>query len=424
MLRCGNVAFETRGWYTNHVPAGAYQGYGAPQGSFAVQMAAAELAAELGIDQLDFLEKNRVREGDVLEILKCLGEGRPGAATRVRSCGLGEAIAQGRQGILWGVKVMDPDPDVRIGKGVAVIQQGSGLPGLDQACADVKLLSDGSFIVHSGGADLGTGLDTVLAQIAAEVLACELDRVSVITGDTDNTPFDKGAYASSGTFFTGNAVLRAAQACAARILEAAASILKEPREGLRLEHPGRVRGGSGCLDYAALARHCQSGEGQGEIVGAASFTTDDCAFPYAAHFCEVAVNARTGAVDVRRYHAVHDSGTPINPALALGQVYGGILKSIGHSLYEEMLFDRDGRCLTTTLAEYGAPMIQELPRDVRVRLVATDDPFGPFGGKSVAEISVNGAAPALAAALHDAVGVWMRDWPFTPEKILRQLGRF
>jgi putative selenate reductase molybdopterin-binding subunit len=121
---------------------------------------------------------------------------------------------------------------------------------------------------------------------------------------------------------------------------------------------------------------------------------------------------------------VHDSGTPINPELALGQVYGGILKSVGHALYEEMLFDAEGRCLTTSLAAYGVPMIQELPRDVRVRLVQTDDPFGPYGGKSVAEISVNGAAPALAIAIHDAVGIWMREWPFTPEKILKQLGRF
>jgi putative selenate reductase molybdopterin-binding subunit len=138
----------------------------------------------------------------------------------------------------------------------------------------------------------------------------------------------------------------------------------------------------------------------------------------------VGVNTRTGAIEVRSYHAVHDCGTPINPELAVGQVYGAILKSIGHALYEEMIFDAEGRCLTTGLAVYGSPMIQELPRDVRVRLVQTDDPFGPFGAKSVAEISVNGAAPALAIAVHDAVGVWVRDWPLTPEKILRLLGRF
>ena len=175
LFRCENVSFEVRSWYTNHVTSGAYQGYGAPQGSFAVQMAAAELAAELGIDHLAFLDKNRVREGDVLEILKSLGEGRPGEVVTVGSCGLDKAIAQGRRASSGDIARTDPDPDVKVGKGVAIIQQGSGLPGLDQACADVRLLSDGTFMVLSGGADLGTGLDTVLAKIAAETLCCDVD---------------------------------------------------------------------------------------------------------------------------------------------------------------------------------------------------------------------------------------------------------
>jgi putative selenate reductase molybdopterin-binding subunit len=424
LFRCDNVSFEVKSWYTNHVASGAYQGYGAPQGSFAVQTAAAELAAELGIDFFDLLEKNRVREGDVLEILKSLGEGRPGEAVKVGSCGLERALAIGRESIGWGRRETDPDPDVRIGKGVAIIQQGSGLPGLDQACADVRLLSDGTFMVLSGGADLGTGLDTVLAKIAAETLCCDMGNVTVLTGDTDTTPFDKGAYASSGTYFSGNAVLRASQALAERMVSTVAAILKEPKEGVRLAYPGVVRGTRGSFEYAALAHRCGSGHGEGDLVGSASFTSHDNAIPYAAHFCEVAVNTRTGRIDVRRYHAVHDSGTPINPELALGQVYGGVLKSIGHALYEEMIFDEEGRCLTTGLAGYGVPMIQELPRDFRVRMIQTDDRFGPFGGKSVAEISVNGAAPALAIALHDAVGIWIRDWPMTPEKILSALGRF
>ncbi len=424
LFRCENMAFEVRGWYTNHVASGAYQGYGAPQGSFAIQMASAELAAELGIDRMDLIEKSRVRQGDVLEILKSLGEGRPGEAVRVASCGLDKALEMGRQSIGWGRRESDPDPDVRIGKGVAIIQQGSGLPGLDQACADVRLLSDGTFMVLSGGADLGTGLDTVLAKIAAETLCCNVDNVSVLTGDTDTTPFDKGAYASSGTFFSGNAVLKASQALAERMIAMVASILKEPPADVTLAHPGVVQGKKGSITYAALAHRCSTGHGEGDLMGSASFTTHESAIPYAAHFCEVAVNTRTGAIEVRRYHAVHDSGTPINPELALGQVYGAILKSIGHTLYEEMIFDGQGRCLTTGLAQYGVPMIQELPRDVRVSLVQTDDPYGPFGGKSIAEISVNGAAPALATAVHDAVGVWIRDWPVTPEKILKALGRF
>ncbi len=424
LWRCPNMAFDLRSWYTNVVSSGAYQGYGAPQGSFAVQMAAAELAAALGIDLLAFIRKNHVRQGDVLEILKSLGEGRPGEAVTVGSCGLDKALEEGAASIGWGVKGTDANPDVRIGKGVAFIQQGSGLPGLDQACANVKLLSDGTFMVHSGGSDLGTGLDTVLSKVTAETLCCDMDNVAVLTGDTDMTPFDKGAYASSGTFFTGNAVLKAAQALADRMIDTVAGILKEPRDGVHLAHPGVVQGTKGSLTYAALAHRSSSGHGEGELMGSASFVTHENAIPYAAHFCEVAVNTRTGAIDVRRYHAVHDCGTPINPDLAMGQVYGGILKSIGHALYEEMMFDAEGRCLTTTLADYGAPMIQELPRDVRVRLVQTDDAFGPFGGKSVAEISVNGAAPALAVAIHDAVGVWIRDWPLTPEKILKALGRF
>jgi putative selenate reductase molybdopterin-binding subunit len=424
LLRCDNVSFEVRSWYTNHVPSGAYQGYGAPQGSFAVQTAAAELAAELGMDHLEFIQKNRVREGDVLELLKSLGEGRAGTAVRVRSCGLEKALALGSASLGWGRRERDPDPEVRIGKGVAIIQQGSGLPGLDQACADVRLLSDGTFMVHSGGADLGTGLDTVLAKIAAETLRCDMDRVAVLTGDTDITPFDKGAYASSGTFFTGNAVLKAAGDLAEKILQTGAAILGEPRADVELAHPGKVAGKRGSVEFSKIAHHCHTGEGPGELAGHASYTTEDSAFPYAAHFCEVAVNQRTGAIEVRKYHAYHDSGTPINPDLALGQVYGAVLKSIGHTLYEEMVFDGEGRCLTTGLADYGAPMINELPRDLRVEFVQTDDPFGPFGGKSVAEISVNGAAPAIASAVRDAVGVWIRDWPITPEKILKALGRF
>jgi len=423
LFRCPNMAWEVRAWYTNHVPSGAYQGYGAPQGSFAVQVAAAELAEKLGMDLAAFLSRNHVREGDVLEILKSLGEGREGAAAHVRSCGLDRALAQGCRSMKWGASEGAPDPDVKTGKGVAIIQQGSGLPGLDQACADVKLLSDGTFLLSSGGADLGTGLDTVMAKIVAETLCSDLSTVAVISGDTDTTPFDKGAYASSGTYFSGNASLKAAQGLREKILSVASGMLKEPAEGLALEFPGRVKGASGSVDFGQIAHHCQGGDGPGELVAHASFTSDDAAIPYAAHFCEVAVNTRTGAITVLRYHAVTDCGTPINPELAQGQVYGAVLKSIGHALYEEMIFDEQGRCLTTTLGSYGAPMIQEVPRDLDVSFVETDDPFGPFGGKSVSEISMNGAAPALAAAIHAATGVWLRDWPMTPEKILTALGR-
>ena len=420
---CDNFHFDITTYYSNIPPTGAYQGYGAPKGSYAIQTAVAEMAEELGMDPLSLIEKNRVREGVILEILKCLGEGREGVPAPVKSCGLGPALKEGSEMIQWNRREESGDPHIKIGKGVAIIQQSSGLPGLDQAGAVIKMLGDGTFMLHSGGADLGTGLDTVTVKMAAEVLCTEMDQIAIISGDTDTTPFDTGAYASSGTFFSGSAAMKAAEDLREQILDAAAEILKEPREGLSLEPPGIVRGSRGKLDYQKLAWHTQSGEGRGQLIGKASFTTEDSAFPYGAHFCQVAVNTRTGEVKIQKYYALQDCGTPINPELALGQIYGGVLKSIGHTLYEEMLFNEKGRCINADLGSYGVPMIGDLPEDFQARLVYTEDPFGPFGGKSVAEISVNGAAPVIANAIHDAAGIWMRKWPFSPENILRELGK-
>jgi putative selenate reductase molybdopterin-binding subunit len=275
----------------------------------------------------------------------------------------------------------------------------------------------------SGGADLGTGLDTLTVKICAETLGVDPKDIAVLSGDTDMTPFDKGAYASSGTFFSGNAARLAAEDLRRRILEEAAKLLSEPVEDLRIEPVGLVRGKRGATTYAEIAHLTTTGEGPGELSGFGSFKSDHAAFPYGAHFAEVAVNLRTGDVVLRRYHAYQDCGTPINPELAEGQVYGGVLKAIGHALYEELLFDDAGRCLNPNFLDYKIPGIREVPPDYRVEFVPVDDPVGPYGGKSVSEISLNGAAPAIAAAIHDAAGVWVREWPFTPERVLRAMGR-
>jgi putative selenate reductase molybdopterin-binding subunit len=423
LLLCENVHFDVRTWYTNIPPAGAYQGYGAPQGSYALQLACAELADALGMDALTFLEQNRVREGTMLEILKCLGEGREGTAQAVSSCGLGPALEQGSAMIDWDVKATSDDPDVRIGKGVAIIQQGSGLPGIDSANASVALLGGGTFMLLSGGTDMGTGLDTLVVKLVAECLCTGIGDVSLIVADTDVTPYDDGAYASSGTFFSGNAALNAALGMKQKLIETAARILGGPVEGLELAYPSTVSGGSRPVSYAEISRFTVSGTGSGQLISSACYTTDKGAIPYGAHYCQVAVNTRTGAVRVQKYHALQDCGTPINPDLALGQIYGGVLKTIGHSLFEEMLLDERGRCLNANLIDYKIPMINDLPDDFRAVLVETTDPFGPYGSKSVSEIACNGAAPAIAAAIHDATGVWMRSWPFSAEKMLRALGR-
>jgi putative selenate reductase molybdopterin-binding subunit len=428
LLLCDNVRFDVKAYYTNMTASGAYQGYGAPQGSFALQTALAELADELGMDQLELIEKNRVRSGSRLEILKSLGEGRAGAAVTLGECGLGEMLARGRKSMAWGEPPMPvaplPGEGWRSGRGCVIIQQGSGLPGLDAANAEIRLLSDGSFMLLSGGADLGTGLDTLTAKVAAEVLLVDPKDVAVLSGDTDATPFDKGAYASSGTFFSGGAAKAAAEDIFQRILEAAAGILAEPRGDLRVLPGGTIAGKLGkTTSYAEIAHLTTTGEGPGEISGRGSFKTEHAAFPYGAHFAQVAVNARTGDVVLERYHVYQDCGTPINPELAMGQIFGGVMKSVGHSLYEEMLFDSEGRCANPNFLDYKIPSVREVPADFRVEFVPAEDPVGPYGGKSVSEISLNGAAPAIAIAIHDAVGAWVREWPFTPERVLRALGR-
>ncbi len=423
LFLCDNFKFDVHAYYTNTAPTGAYQGYGAPKGSYALQMAAAELADELGMDPLDFLELNRVHEGSMLEILKCLGEGREGVAAPAESCGLGPALEKGSKMMEWGKKPVSDDPDVKIGKGVVIIQQGSGLPGLDQSNAVIKMLGDGTFMLLSGGADLGTGLDTVSVKMAAEVLATEMSNVSILSGDTDNTPFDTGAYASSGTYFSGGASMLAAQDLRKKILSAASLIMEEQIEDLSIEYPGKITGKKSELTYKELAWNTQSGEGTGQLIGEGHFTTDDASFPYGAHFAQVAVNTRTGALKIQKYYALMDAGMPVNPELAQGQVFGAVMKSIGHTLFEGLVYDKEGHALNTDLRGYGVPMIGDVPDDFKVELIQTDDPYGPYGAKSISEISVNGAAPVIANAIHDAVGVWMRKWPITPEAVLRALGK-
>ena len=425
IFRVDNMYYDLITYYTNIPPTGAYQGYGAPKGYFAIISAMGELAMKLGVDPLEMAKKNIVEEGYMLEILKGLGEGREGTVVPVGSCGLREALERGAELIGWGKKETADDPEWKIGKGFAMIQQGSGLPGLDHSNAQVKLLTDGTLLVLSGGADIGTGLDTISAKVAAEVLCVPLENISVVSGDTDSCMFDTGAYASSGTYFSGNASLAAAKDLKKKMLHEAALQMGEKEEDLDLEYPGFVVSRSGKkLSYFQLSHDATAGDGRGQLIGTGSFTTPNFAVPYGAHFAEVAVNTRTGEIRVRKFYAVQDAGTPINPELALCQMYGAAMKSIGHTLYEDMVLDKDGRCLTTTFTDYCVPMIEEAPEAFRAELVDVNDQYGPYGAKSISEIACNGAAPAIAMAIADATGVWVRSWPITGEKILKAMGRF
>lgn len=420
---CDNVDFRVTTYYSNICPTGAYQGYGAPKGNYALTMVMAEMAAELGIDHLDMVEKNRVREGQELKILGAIGEGKmPTTNPRALSCALEPILKQGRELINWDSD-KQANGDWRVGRGVAIIQQKSGIPDIDQANCAIKMASDGTFIVHSGGADIGTGLDTVLLKLTAEVLCCPLDDITVHSGDTDHAPFDKGAYASSGTCFSGNAAKIAAENMRTKILTCGAEMLSEPVEDVAIVAPGLVKGKNGEVSYFDIAHRAESGTGWGQLLASGCFITPLFAFPYGANFTEVAVNVRTGEIKLEKFYALLDCGTPINPDLALGQIYGASLRAIGHSLTEELIYDGNGNPLTRDLKRYGAPMIGDIPTDFRAVLVPSDDKVGPYGAKSISEIGVNGAAPAIATAIHDACGVWIRDWPFTPEKVLAGLNK-
>ena len=425
LFKVDNMAYDLKVYYTNTPPAGAYQGYGTPKGTYGIMMAMAELADKLGIDYRTMVEKNHVEEGYMLEILKGLGEGREGAVVPVGSCGLDEAIKQGCDMIDWGKKEVSDDPDWRIGKGFAMIMQGSGLPGLDHAEAIAKLETDGTVILNSGGADLGTGLDTISAKIVAEVLKLPMDRITVVSGDTDSCAFDTGAYASSGTFFSGNASLVATTKLKELILKEAALQMEEKVENLDVRAPGEVysKDTGAALSYYDLVHTATSGTGRGQMVAHGSFVTNASSVPYGAHFAQVAVNVKTGEIKVQKFYALQDAGTPINPEIALCQMYGAVMKSIGHSLYEDMKLDKNGKCINANLTDYGAPMIDEAPEDFKSVLIDVDDKFGPYGAKSISEIACNGAAPAIGIAIHDACGVWLRSWPMTPEKVLKALGK-
>ena len=312
---------------------------------------------------------------------------------------------------------------IRQGIGMAVVMHGSGVANVDMASAIIKMNDDGSFNLLTGASDLGTGADTILSQIAAETLDVSLDDIIVHSGDTDFTPFDKGAYASSTTYISGQAVRKAALDVRSQILEHAAFMLGEG-DPSTLECSGKqvVAGNGRKLTFEQIALNCLHQENQHQIMAAASHTSPLSPPPTAAQFAEIHLNMETGAITVDRLLMVVDCGRVINPITAAGQVEGGMAQGLGFALSEEMLFSPEGQPLNPGLAKYRIPRASEMPV-MDVIFVQTDESSGPFGAKSVAEISIDGVAPAMASAIHNATGVWMREVPYTKERVVTALNR-
>ncbi|HEX5630500.1 MAG TPA: molybdopterin cofactor-binding domain-containing protein [Acidimicrobiia bacterium] len=419
--RAPDVAFDGRVVYTNLPVAGAYRGYGGTQGSFALETAMDALAGELGMDPVELRLRNHIRTGETSPIFEELGEGRKGAPQVIASSALDEGLRLGAERFDWtSRRARHPGSGPRRrGVGMSIHMQGSGIALVDMAAATITMNDDGSFHLLTGSTDLGTGSDTILAQIAAEVLGVGLDAVMVTSADTDLTPFDTGAYASSTTYVSGRAVELAAQQVRSQILDVAARMLGAALATLSISQ-GRVSGPDRSVTFAEIGTRSYYGPEPAQIAATASFVPEASPPPFMAAFAEVEVDVETGLIKVTDFLAAVDCGTVINPLMAEGQVEGAVANGIGYALTEEMVFTPRGRTRNPDLARYRIPGAVDLP-PIRVLLVDSYEPSGPMGAKSVAEIGINGPLPAIANAVHHAVGIRLTRPPFTPEKVWRML---
>lgn len=286
--------------------------------------------------------------------------------------------------------------------------------------ATIKANEDGTFHLLIGATDLGTGSDTILGQIAAEVLGVPAEAVHVYSSDTDRTPFDVGAYASSTTYVSGGAVLKAAEMVRDRLLHHAAMMLDEDAAGLVCAD-GKITAPSGkSLALTDVTHVAMYGDEKEQVSFSASHMTFECPPPFAAAIADLEVDTGTGRIDVLDFACAIDCGFAINPALAEGQIQGGVAMGLGYALSEEMIFDSRGRMMNSNLLDYKVLTAADVPH-IKAILVTTDEPTGPFGAKSVSEIPVDVVAPAIANAIFAATGVRLRELPFTPERVLAGL---
>ena len=423
LYRAKAMRFHADIVYTNLPVAGAFRGYGAPQGFFAVESAADEAALALGLDPLEFRKRNVIREGEWDPVSVAMGEGGHGFPRRMNSYGLMRCIEAGSKEIGWERRAPAPTDvkGIRRGIGVALAMQGSGIAGVDWGSASVKINEDGSWNLTTGSTDLGTGADTVLAQIAAETLGVSLDKIIIYTADTDLTPFDVGAYASSITYVSGGAVKKACEDARAQVLASAGRMLGADPATLVARNDSVTAADGRSLTMSQVALHSMYDEKK-QIIGTGSHCSADSPPPFSAGFAEVSVDTETGEIKLLRYVVAVDCGRAINPMQAEGQAEGATAMGIGYALWEEMRFDEKGKMLNPHFLDYKIASPEDLP-DVKAILVDTYEPTGPYGAKAVAEVPINPPAPAVVNAIANAIGVRFREIPVTPERVLRALGK-
>ena len=399
--------------YTNVQAAGAYRGYGATQGIFAVESAVNELADRLGVDPVALREQNMVREG--MRMPAYYNE-------PANACALDRCMARCKDLFGWDEKF--PVRDMGNGKvraaGVAMAMQGSGISGVDVGSATVRLGDDGIYNLVIGAADMGTGCDTILAQMVAECMDCDVDNVAVFGADTDASPYDSGSYASSTTYVTGKAVERACAQLKAQLCALAAEGFGCKAEEVEFAGDAvRRLDGSASVPLADLATRAMCNNTTA-VQATCTHSSPISPPPFMVGMAEIELDKETGSVTVLDYKAVVDCGTPVNPNLARVQTEGGIVQGIGMALFEDVHYTPAGRILENSLMQYKIPTRLDMGR-LQVEFEASYEPTGPFGAKSIGEIVINTPAPAIAHAVFRATGTWFRDLPITPEKVYTAL---
>ena len=395
--------------YTNHMSSGAYRGYGATQGLFAVESAVNELADKLGIDPFVIRQRNIVHEGDVM----------PAYYGQVNtSCALDRCLQAVHDNIGWDEKY--PVRDMGNGKvravGMGMAMQGSGITSVDVGSASLKINDDGFYTLSIGAADMGTGCDTILAQIAAEVLDCPLDNVTVLGADTDSSPYDSGSYASSTTYVTGKAVEQCAEQLKQKICQVGAGLLGLDERAVVFagdavtSEDGTQRA---TLAQIAAASQCGSNTALEAVVTHSSEISPP---PFMVGAAEVEVDLETGEAQVIRYEAAVDCGTPVNPNLARVQAEGGILQGIGMALTENVTYDDRGMPQENSLMQYKVPARNDIGH-IHVVFESSYEGTGPFGAKSIGEVVINTPLPAVADAIYHATHKRFYELPITREQI-------
>ena len=399
--------------YTNHQASGAYRGYGATQGIFAMESIVNELAEHLNMDPTVLRDQNMLKEGMLM----------PAYYGQIaEACALDRCMQHCREMFDWENRypVRDMGNDKVRAAGVAMAMQGSCIDFVDVGSATIKLSDDGTYNLIIGAADMGTGCDTILAQMAAECMDCAVDDIAVFGADTDVSPYDSGSYASSTTYITGKAVENACTELKKQICAIAAGMMEGEEEDVEFVKGGVRHIGSGqFIPLQDISYKVQLGNSI-PAVATASHSSPVSPPPYMVGMVEIELDKLTGQVEILDYMAVVDCGIPINPALARIQAEGGIVQGIGHTLFENVTYDEKGKPMESSFMQYKIPTRLDMG-NLKVEFEHSYEPTGPFGAKSIGEIVINTPAPAIAHAIQRATGVWHRELPITPEMIAMSL---